>query len=747
MLLSACLIVKNESLTLARCLRSLEGLADEIIVVDTGSSDNTVQIARDHGAKVFHYNWNGDFAAARNESLKHASGKYILVIDADEYFEPNDALRMRKIVEQGLADAYYVEIVNFVGTLERHVRSSGVRVVRVFRSGFTFESPIHEQIAGQLAAAGATFYVTDVQIQHLGYLEEFVHSKNKFQRNLEVLQRVLDEEPNNFFHITNMMAEYLRANDYEQGLHWGERALEIVDSSAQPLHLVARLYMMLVETYRALGRREEAIQYAQEGAARFPTLPDFFFKHGSILVDGDHFVEAIPLFMRCREIGEVRSEVVETMPGAGSYLAAARLGEIYLLLGDLETAREWFLTSLRENPRQESVVSALTALMPTESAEVRHALLNVARLDSLCFAIHVATLVMFRRRGAWEAVDDIPARSATLHIRDRLRALRDILKNEENNSYLANYYRGLIALARGDLDTARTILSEFGEGGQRLLAPLECTTREFDLNDLLPDLLLARVDEYLFQVLPRASDRSRMLRTLLVSPLAERLSSIAWEGVFGWECDMRAQFEFQSCNIHQSMKWLERGLKFEPTIRRVVLEVDLALAHGNVDHARQVARHGRDLFSGSRAMERLCESLGVRNDRRRIPIEALLGDDEAMNPHRAYQSSALAMPLQAKLVKLHERGLECVEHAKSLGAEGELMEARKYIQYAEDIITFLRANVDVSTEAGKAADAAYAFYYRVLLKWFLQPSVAPEEYDDMREFFVSWADTWRKVHA
>ena len=86
MRISACYIVRNEAAKLERSLASLEGAVDEIIVVDTGSSDDTVKIAEAHGAQVFHFPWQDDFSAARNVSLSKATGDWILVVDADEYF-------------------------------------------------------------------------------------------------------------------------------------------------------------------------------------------------------------------------------------------------------------------------------------------------------------------------------------------------------------------------------------------------------------------------------------------------------------------------------------------------------------------------------------------------------------------------------------------------------------------------------------------------------------------------------------
>ncbi len=95
-LISLCMIVKNEEKNLPRCLESVRGLVDEIVVLDTGSEDNTVSVAESFGAKVYHMPWPGSFSAARNESLKKAGGNWILYLDADEALDPNGCRGLHK---------------------------------------------------------------------------------------------------------------------------------------------------------------------------------------------------------------------------------------------------------------------------------------------------------------------------------------------------------------------------------------------------------------------------------------------------------------------------------------------------------------------------------------------------------------------------------------------------------------------------------------------------------------------------
>ncbi|GMA56841.1 hypothetical protein GCM10025858_13440 [Alicyclobacillus sacchari] len=179
MLLSACLITKDEEFTLSRCLESLTGVVDEIIVVDTGSKDKTVDIARDHGAKVYFHEWDGDFATARNAALERASGEYVLVIDADEFLDPMDKRHIRSKLLESRADGYLVGVVNYTGTSARYQTSSPVQVLRVFKNGYRYSGSIHEQVLPAVIDSGGRIETLNLRIHHLGYLYEFVVYKAK----------------------------------------------------------------------------------------------------------------------------------------------------------------------------------------------------------------------------------------------------------------------------------------------------------------------------------------------------------------------------------------------------------------------------------------------------------------------------------------------------------------------------------------------------------------------------------------
>jgi glycosyltransferase involved in cell wall biosynthesis len=194
-LLSATLIVRDESRVLDGCLSSIREVVDEIVVVDTGSVDDSPLIAARYGARVIHHRWREDFAEARNVALDAARGDWILYIDADERLEPVD----RPSVEDLLRDAREVA---FRLLLRPDLRSTPYREYRLWRHDprIRFDGQIHEKVTPAIAQVAAAddrpIGDCDLQLTHLGYEGDQVH---KHRRNLPLLRAELARDPDNLF--------------------------------------------------------------------------------------------------------------------------------------------------------------------------------------------------------------------------------------------------------------------------------------------------------------------------------------------------------------------------------------------------------------------------------------------------------------------------------------------------------------------------------------------------------------------
>jgi glycosyltransferase involved in cell wall biosynthesis len=183
------MIVKNEEKYLAGCLESVKGIAGEIIIADTGSTDNTISIAERYNARVLHFPWIGDFAAARNFSLQHASGDWILYLDADERLNASSAPELKSITSGKPSFAYKCKVISIDNNSNHH---SVMSYSRLFPNlpGVKFNGKVHEQIEDSLKENNIPVLNSSVEIIHLGYNAGQDVLKSKAERNLSIL---LDE--------------------------------------------------------------------------------------------------------------------------------------------------------------------------------------------------------------------------------------------------------------------------------------------------------------------------------------------------------------------------------------------------------------------------------------------------------------------------------------------------------------------------------------------------------------------------
>lgn len=198
--LSLCMIVKNEEKNLPRCLDSVKDVVDEMIVVDTGSTDRTKEIALSYGAQVFDFEWIDDFSAARNYGLDRATGEWILVLDADEELEKKSEKNLRRFLLNTRADALEVTWRCFSDPSSSLTEYEDLSLVRVFRNNphYRYVWQYHEQILKALKDYRAKIEKVglDVIILHYGYLDTTIQ---RYERGIQIMTKMLRSEPHNFY--------------------------------------------------------------------------------------------------------------------------------------------------------------------------------------------------------------------------------------------------------------------------------------------------------------------------------------------------------------------------------------------------------------------------------------------------------------------------------------------------------------------------------------------------------------------
>lgn len=222
--LAVCMIARNEGRRLSTAIDSVKRIADRVVVVDTGSTDNTVDVARSHGARVVEHPWRDDFSDARNRSLAEAGCDWILGLDADETLAPESEPALLKALSSE-AGAYMVRI-------ESRVDSTAGKIFvnffpRLFRNveGIRFEGKVHEQVTPSLKRLGLSIAVSDIVIRHTGYALSDSELKTKARRNADLLLRQIEEGSEDALTLFHLGEAFSMLERFEEAVKFYDKAL------------------------------------------------------------------------------------------------------------------------------------------------------------------------------------------------------------------------------------------------------------------------------------------------------------------------------------------------------------------------------------------------------------------------------------------------------------------------------------------------------------------------------------------
>ncbi|MFT7774891.1 glycosyltransferase family 2 protein [Roseateles sp.] len=319
-------IARDEAPRIARLLDSARAWVDEMLVLDTGSRDETARIARAHGARVEHFAWCDDFSAARNHALALAPADWHLVLDADEWLmtggETLQALR-----------ATPPDFVGAVQLRDRFDPSPGQQaeaitwLSRVLPGSVRYAGLVHEQPQHNLSVRRLPLVVG-----HDGYVAERLAHKRG--RNRQLLEQALAQSPEDAYLCYQLGKDCAVYDEHSAAEAAFERASGLPGAAAAPwwLDLVARRLFVL----KCLGRHADAVDFAQTQMEAGSESPDFFFALGDLLLDlaatrpeqaGELLPMAEAAWRRCLELGE-RPDQVGAVAGRGSFLAAHNLAVV-----------------------------------------------------------------------------------------------------------------------------------------------------------------------------------------------------------------------------------------------------------------------------------------------------------------------------------------------------------------------------------------------------------------------------------
>ena len=333
------MIVKNEARCLARCLESVRGIVDEIVVADTGSTDGTQTIARQYGARVCDFAWRDDFAAARNYALEQTTGDWILVLDADEHASEALCAEIRDFV-QGEPAVGRLRIVSDFRKNEQ--MRSQTFVSRLFPRGARFEGRIHEQLVSTLPRRNLR-----AELWHDGYLEG-----GKSDRNVKLLLGELERSPKSAYYQFQLGIEYVSLGRADKAFECLREAFDLAkgEEPFAPNVVVEFLYVLM-----ELKRFEVGLEVIQRTGSRLDDFPDYHLVCGLFymeLVRSDvrKHIAYLPrveaCYKRCLELGE--SDRYKSVRGTGSFLAQYNLGVLYHVFDDEPGARRCFESAAQD---------------------------------------------------------------------------------------------------------------------------------------------------------------------------------------------------------------------------------------------------------------------------------------------------------------------------------------------------------------------------------------------------------------
>ncbi|MDE8675399.1 tetratricopeptide repeat-containing glycosyltransferase family 2 protein [Priestia aryabhattai] len=364
--ISLCMIVKNEEKVLSRCLESVAGVVDEIIIVDTGSSDKTKEIASEYTKNIYDYEWTNNFANARNYAGSKANGKWILVLDADEFVDKDNFRETIDVLKRitNPVEGYSVKIYNFLGVYgEQVVQHNNFRIYKNDKSIYYFRS-IHEQLGKEngLLELGTL----DLVIYHSGYLNKTVEEKNKHERNSPLVNKELENGASRAFDYFNLGNEYFSINEIEAAL--GAYKTAYMNKESFNLSWVSIALVQVVNCLIRLKRYDEALNVIHDAEQIWSTTVDFKCLKANI-----YFIQ--------NRFDDVEEEMLDLLKNEKKYNNCILnvnfrdhqphflLGNIYALSKNYEKAVFHYVSALNVNNIHIETISNLMYILEKKSSD------------------------------------------------------------------------------------------------------------------------------------------------------------------------------------------------------------------------------------------------------------------------------------------------------------------------------------------------------------------------------------------
>ena len=367
--LSLCMIVKNEERFLARCLDSVKDVVDEMIIVDTGSTDRTVEIAKSYGAKVYFHEWKNDFAEARNASLEKATGDWILVMDADEVLVPASVEELYRLAATEPKAVYCARIVNETGWDDNQGEGYGFEhyMARFFPNDLVirYRGAVHERIMLEDGMNIPILAARSITIRHAGYRNDIALGRTKHLRNLALLEKTVETYPEHPFYRYSLGAAYYEVGRFKSALEQldaGYKAAVAWPEESFGKGVAVGIMLLMSNISKGLNQLNSAEDYLRHALEIEPNNPDVLFALGELCRETDKPEEALALYRKALDPGSRQFVGLTHDPTTNTWKPQLGLCLAYCTMKEWDRAEAELTTAIHRFAEDKGFLAACAAL-------------------------------------------------------------------------------------------------------------------------------------------------------------------------------------------------------------------------------------------------------------------------------------------------------------------------------------------------------------------------------------------------
>ncbi|WP_196592587.1 glycosyltransferase family 2 protein [Pectinatus sottacetonis] len=350
MKISACVIVKNEAVNIQTWLCCMKKIADELIVVDTGSADDTKQMSSRAGAKVYDFIWQDDFAAAKNYAISKAKGDWVLFFDADEYFSETVAKQLQQqlliFLHNDDIEAFLCKLVNIDKDKNNKFLSSFYQL-RIFKNkpGIAYEGAIHEELKNKGRSLRLAALPAEIYAYHTGYSASV--NATKLERNLIILQQQINRHGEDKKLYPYLATCYFGLKQYEKTIYYLQ---EFINSGINMLGAEVYVFIQYIDALELAGcSHNEVEKVLAEGLKRFPKSPDLNYKKGIMLFSENKFSNAEKYLHKALLLYADTEQLTASKMDNYLFMLYGILAQINALKKDNMAAVKYYVMSLQKN--------------------------------------------------------------------------------------------------------------------------------------------------------------------------------------------------------------------------------------------------------------------------------------------------------------------------------------------------------------------------------------------------------------